>query len=141
MDNYGCAPLHMAVVNGQLECVKLLLAHKDINVNIQQLASITTIEPSPTILSVAKFHNVTNSKSLDIPQRILFIQSPSYTPLHFAVYFDNLDCVRLLLAHPRINVNLHENGGRTPLALANKYSLDHTEEIIKLLKQHGGTLL
>ena len=60
------------------------------------------------------------------------------TPLYYACENQQYWAVKLLLSHPRINVNFQNKWGRTPLHeayMVSKYSLA-PERIINLLKQH-----
>ena len=55
------------------------------------------------------------------------------TPLHYAVAFNNIEVVRLLIAH-QAPINAKTNDGMTPLHLAIRGGHD---EIADLLRQHG----
>ena len=64
-----------------------------------------------------------------------------WTALHYAARSGRTECVKLLLAHPDINVNVKTNKGETPLTVAkvHEYNARNKQEIMSLLRQHGGT--
>ena len=64
-----------------------------------------------------------------------------WTALHYAARSGRTECVKLLLAHPDINVNIKNSQDRTPLTVAKvyEYNARNKQEIMSLLRQHGGT--
>ena len=61
------------------------------------------------------------------------------TPLHKAIQEGTVECVKLLLGHKYIDVNIgNENNHILLQLMEDLYNHDkHTQEIIDLLKQHG----
>ena len=53
-----------------------------------------------------------------------------WTPLHAASRYGHVEVVKLLLAHPDINVNLKSRGGQTPLSLGCKYGQVSVVEVL-----------
>ena len=60
-----------------------------------------------------------------------------WTALHWASLNGHPECVKLLLNHSDIDINITDIKGRTPLVYASTFK--HTE-IMNLLKAKGGTM-
>jgi len=112
----GEAPLHLAVENGHLDLVRLLLTHPSIDVNVPD-ADLRT----PLFLAVM-------SGQADVVQVLLAagadpnLQSKDMnTPLHCLVTQESSDHVESLLKlflESGADVNLHNRYGETPLGIA-----------------------
>ena len=61
--------------------------------------------------------------------------------LRICVKEGHLDCLKLLLAHNNININIKNIDAQTPLALAQQLDTNKTnkQEIITVLTSHGAT--
>lgn len=53
------------------------------------------------------------------------------TLLHIAAANGHLECVRVLLACPDVNVSAKDKGGQTPLELAEKYGHDDIAALLR----------
>ncbi|MGQ3887432.1 ankyrin repeat domain-containing protein [Legionella sp. CNM-1927-20] len=68
-------------------------------------------------------------------------QSNGTTVLGLACKLGNLSLVKLLLTHPRININCANDKGNTPLMLACQYSKQSTELIMTLLQARASLVV
>ncbi|KAF6199244.1 hypothetical protein GE061_007269 [Apolygus lucorum] len=119
----GWTALHVAAVNGNVEMVKMLLdAGADPNagddyVNVYRTAS----EKGLHTLDVMLHRESEFSESLRAQENYL-----GFTPLHYAVLVESIECVKVLLArgaNPSI-----EASGHTPVALAKDNEMKHLLE-------------
>uniref|UniRef100_A0A0A9YHE7 Uncharacterized protein n=1 Tax=Lygus hesperus TaxID=30085 RepID=A0A0A9YHE7_LYGHE len=119
----GWTALHVAAVNGNVEMVRSLLdAGADPNagddyVNVYRTAS----EKGLHTLDVMLHRESEFSESLRAQENYL-----GFTPLHYAILVESVDCVKLLLArgaNPSI-----EASGHTPVALAKDNEMKHLLE-------------
>jgi ankyrin repeat protein len=124
----GCgtySALDGAVTTENLEMLKFLLAHgaKPQGRELADAAFIgntqTALELAKALLAAGVDVNATNRYS---------------TPLTSAAYQDNRDLVALLLAQPRINVNLQDVDGYTGLMWASEHG---SLELVNLLVSAG----
>ena len=136
-DRYGCAPLHLAAAYQcyeNIEVVTALLAHPNINVNIQ-----TTKEGWTPLFSAIKMNNKETAAALLAHPKInVNIQDEKgNTPLHKVVCFLCKEIAVMLLKDPIIDVNMKNKNGFTPLNMAEEQSDYKMAEIAKLLKVKG----
>ena len=113
------AAIHRPPENGSNDVnaavLRLLLAQPDIDVNgprpLHQACETTDPSWSVPILLAHK----------DIDVNLALADGGSFggfTPLHCAICFNKLDVVKLLLAHPRIDINKTNDDGESPLQYA-----------------------
>lgn len=96
--------LHFAVFTDQLDCVKILLEHPEINVNAKVVkCKYVSSELLPAIGSTA---------------------------IICAVQRDNLEMIQMLIGHPKIDVNLRDIYGKCALRAAADRGIP---EIIRIL--------
>ena len=78
---------------------------------------------------------------IDVNTQITCVWRKGYTPLHLAAERGHIECVKTLLSHPNINVNIKDNQGNTPLQVAQSSSYNDTTKklVIEFLRQHGST--
>ena len=164
----GYTPLHSATDNGHTECVKLLLAHPDIQVDAQDSTDETALikacrknntDIAKVLLMKGADVNLKNNNGMtalhraakcgddEQMEKLLNILSINvnvqdengWTPLHFAAYTGHIECVNILLNAQGIDVNINNNSYRTPLALTQSHWSENKQKIIHVLKQHGAT--
>ena len=106
-------PLHTAAENGHSACPKLLLAHEDININIQ-----TDIFNKP-LLSTVDYGRFEYAKLLLESKHIIFNiqENDGWSLLRVAVRSGRTGCVVELLSHTDIKVNIQSNVGKAPSEL------------------------
>lgn len=129
--------------NNYMTMVKLLLAHPDIDVNVQDADGNTPLHRIQQNSSRTKARNILKLL-LDHPNINVNIQNnKGNTPLHTRIGY-NQNCylfsspnalpIKALLAHHTININAQNNKGDTPLHVA----IRNLEiEVIQLLLAHS----
>jgi ankyrin len=121
---YGHTPLHVAVHSNKIECIKLLLEH-GADPNIQ-------IDPR-TVTGYIGFYL---GKMLIMPLLNLIMFGTDnrlyrgLTPLHYAAWRGNEECITLLLAH-NADRSIRDEYDRTPLNVAFERG---DQNIIQLLR-------
>ena len=129
--------LDIACSNSNLEVIKILLNHPDIDVNIKNGINYK----SNSLYYMCKYNHIEIVK--------LFLEHPDIdvntindfektTCLGNACFSENEEIVKLLLSHPKINVNIKNKYGLTPLHSA--FTKSNTY-IISLLLQRDDTII
>ncbi|KAK8835963.1 hypothetical protein M9Y10_040160 [Tritrichomonas musculus] len=112
---YDRIPIHEAINEQNLKIFKLLLSHKNIDVN-QTLSHYSSI----------------NNNTLELEKEV--------SPLFHAIQKEDIEFVKLLLEHPKINVNLNSiirDAGYQITTTSLCYSIKNKkDEITKLLLNH-----
>ena len=139
-DNTGFTALYYAACYGKTECVRLLLNHKDVNVNLPRNGN------GFTPLHTAVCHDHPDCVKLLLAHNDIEVNKPDtdpdrdrFTPLHLAVSNGHVECVRALLTHKAIDTNTRNTKGQTPLACAYENSVKNMQVIIDLLLEHGAS--
>jgi len=116
-----------SMFGGYVEIAKLLLEHKDIDVNIRN------DEGNTALLYASIYHIKIVELLLEREDIDVNVQcNEGNTALHIAVYVNRIDTLKLLLEHKDINVNIRNNDGCTALIFARI----RTAEITRLLLEH-----
>ncbi|XP_020297132.1 ankyrin-3-like [Pseudomyrmex gracilis] len=120
-------PLHLAVINGDIEIIKMLLdRHADVN--------------ATSWYGTTPFHYAIEEKEMEIAE-LLFnhganvnaSSNDGVTPMHLAVQKGHVDGVKMLMDRGA-NINAETRDGTTPLHYAIK---EKEMEIAELLLNHG----
>ena len=116
-DDKGCTALHWATMLGRVEAVKILLADKRVDVNIQNADNLTVLmyaarKSSENQVSILKL--LLEQPSTDVN----LADDDGLTALHGAIDSKNIEAVRLMLADKRVNANCEKSSGITPLLMA-----------------------
>ena len=118
-DNNGKTIIHTVECsfgNDGTNILNLLLAHSNINVNIQDNRKLTPLNAAIVAIEDFQAHFEKIKLLLGHPDINVNLQDYySSTPLHNAVIRQDTDVITLLLAHPKINVNIQARDGNTPL--------------------------
>jgi ankyrin repeat domain-containing protein 50 len=114
----GGAALHRAAVYDYLGIVKLLLVHKDIDVNAYHSG---WDHESPLMLASEYGHTDVVKVLLDRSDIKINDLSGDYSALHLAVRYEQTETVKILLADPRIDVELRNQDGWPALVMAARY--------------------
>ena len=145
-DRWGYTPLHRAAQKGYSEIVALLLPHSDPEINdYYGYTPLHRAAEAGHLDSVKVFvkHNV----NINAQSRLLnTLLNSLNTPLHFAILNNHKSVVTYLLEQTKIDCNIQNYLGKTPLHIAVDYNIDKTQtpliqnkeaqknyEIIKLL--------
>jgi ankyrin repeat protein len=125
--------LHATIRSGHLECVQLLLDHKDIDIHLSMKSS----EEDDTPLTVAS-----EQGSLDIVRLLLQQKNINVNlgrgPLYVACKAGHIEIVKLLLQHNDIDINKRgpHQSDQSALEIAREEGYD---DIFDLLLQQGAT--
>ena len=103
-------PLHVASQDCHTDCVKVLLAHKDITVNAQDEDGYT---PFHYCAKNGKIECLRLHLQEDID--INSVNQNNATPLQLARANNHIECFRLLVSRHNANVNMQGDQGSTPL--------------------------
>jgi len=124
-------PLHDAIWKDNIEAMKLLLAHSNIDVNKQDKYGYTPLYYAIWKDKIEAMKLLLAHPNIDVNKQNKY----GFTPLHDAIWQDKIEAMKLLLIHSNINLTLQTQSGNTPLY----YAIKHNEnrEIIKLLLQHS----
>lgn len=130
-DHCAKTPLHIAAQNGSIPMVHYLLElSADINMQTEHGRALLHIAVSARS---ARFHDMLQAVLRQNPDIDVRSYMDGRTPLHCAVENGNYDAV-VLLAKSGANVNIVDNGGRTPLELA---VMKHYLEMAQFLAEWG----
>ncbi|XP_011496256.1 PREDICTED: ankyrin-1-like, partial [Ceratosolen solmsi marchali] len=119
VDQNGETPLCLAMKRKNYEMVDLILSSSNIGViNSTDTDEFSHFHISCIRNNVKVVENFLNH-GIDMNGRVNFLakQWPGYTPLHFAVYYHNLNVLKLLLKY-NADVTIKNAEGLTPLHLA-----------------------
>ncbi len=114
----GGNALHRAALQDYLGIVKLLLAHKELDVNA--LHSGWGHESALMLAAEYGYCNVVKELLGRADIRINDLGG-GYSALHLAVQYEQTDVVKLLLADPRIDLEVRNQGGWPALVIAARY--------------------
>eukprot|EP01083_Nonionella_stella_P092622 259327_1 len=152
--------LHMAALMGEADFVRRLLTHPYINVNLRDSDGATPfhtsceggrtkiakmlLESGKLDINSRKFYRLENDVYNDILEEDYEMEPPAdrwKTPLLIAVKNWHVDIIKLLLAHPDIDVNAQDHMRNTALhytspRLSKCSSWTYPDEILRLLLQN-----
>lgn len=127
---WGQTPLYGAVINGHMECVKLLLAAPAIEVNRADYSGCTPLYRAAQFDSPDCVELLLSARGIDENAA----DDDGRTPLMMAAENGCAECVKLLLAAPGIDVNRKDTRGATALQ---KAADNGHAECVKLLLAAG----
>lgn len=132
--NYGKTPLYLAVENGHVDVVRVLLDHPDIDVNVKDKYSVFPLWLAVEYNDSKMVEALLRHSSIDVNAK--YICNDHYTSLHNAVEKGYLQIVNILLSHPNIDVNMKEkySEGTALHCAATRKNL----EIVKAILNHHG---
>ncbi|KAA8568563.1 hypothetical protein EYC84_007581 [Monilinia fructicola] len=147
--DYGLSPLHLAILNGHLEAIKLLVSEYGADVLFPvKLVEAGTTNPRGAIMTLVLAMSLPNEKSKQVVELLLRLGATSaqsdmnhFTALHYIVAQNNIDLLDVLFNHDRpaaqkvLNkIGLAKGYGQadTPLSTAIKRS--HGEMTSRLLQ-------
>jgi ankyrin repeat protein len=116
-DYKGNTPLFYSIIEDKIEYFEILMKEKEISYDITNDAGMNIFHLScyynrnkilSFLLKNDKLNNLLNSTS-----------SNGFTPLHYCVISNSISCLTLLL-NQKVNVNIQDENGDTPLHLAFK---------------------
>lgn len=122
--------IHQLAINGDAAGVAAELAQHPDELNLPEDHELTALH-----LAAQNCHTNVVVLLLDKGAKINVTADDKATPLHLAAQEGCTDVVTVLLARSA-KINLHDNQDRTPLKRAEQW---HQDEVVQLLKQHGGT--
>jgi ankyrin repeat domain-containing protein 50 len=134
MCSRGGTALHRAAAQDYLAIVKLLLAHKDIDVNA--LYSSWGHESALQLAAEYGYADVVKELLGRADIRVNEIGG-GYTALHLAVQYEQTEVIRLLLADPRIDLEVRNQGGWPALVCAARFGYN---PIIEMLLDAGAPI-
>ncbi|KAI9646276.1 hypothetical protein NHQ30_005717 [Ciborinia camelliae] len=107
--DYGLSPLHLAILNGHLEAIKLLVSEYGADVLFPvKLVEAGTTNPRGAIMTLVLAMSLPNEKSKQVVELLLKLGATSaqsdtdhFTALHHIVAQNKIDIVEVLFAHDR----------------------------------------
>ncbi|MBL7481304.1 ankyrin repeat domain-containing protein [Legionella bononiensis] len=160
-NNNSHYPVHTAILNDQLDCLRILLKDKDISILADSKGRVAlhyaarysgkemvelccdaapTINPldntglSPFMLAAAAGNELAMSMLIDKGVDVHLSDMQGHSVLHQAVYRGDISTVQWILDHTDININAIDKNHQTPLVLSEAIG---NEKIINLLKSRG----
>jgi len=142
------SPLARSVLRGDTQIMMLLFAHNQLDLSADIIGPIiinaiskhcyqflhiaistgkvdfncvSNKYPPPLVYAVFTKNTYVVSLLLGLSQINVNIQTvtwPGHTPLHFAAQIGNIEITNMLLASPKINPNMQNSAGQTPLMVA-----------------------
>lgn len=161
-NNLSHFPIHSAILNGQHDCVKWLLAVDGVEqltddegrnalhyaaqygdndmvktcLNTKTIDSVDTQGQTPLMLAAIAHNSEAVKAFIAAGAQINLTDNESRSALHYAVESNHVEAVRLLLATGSIDVNPSDYESHTPLDLVQEHTPDG-EAIRNLLVAHG----
>ena len=126
-------PLRQACTHGMADIAKILL-DKGADVNKRTESDLAVA------IASGLMEHLTEGKSSGVTGALLGGgdgRKGGRTPLMFAVLSGDVDLIKLLLAHPQIDVNARNNAGATALSVSQNGEQSVHERIIELLERAG----
>lgn len=111
----GFTPLHHAVMNGHVDCVKYILAVPGIDVNCTATSSETALHTAAGNGQSECVRLLCNAKGIKVNQAT---KKEGYTALFIAATKGDAACVEALLESPSVDVNQGTKTSETPLIIA-----------------------
>ncbi|CAK9191857.1 unnamed protein product [Sphagnum troendelagicum] len=136
LDVNGLAPLHILVIRGNKEAIKLLIQMQSVDVNVK--TSMPKLHSDAAMVAFGSNPAPRCLFPLTDVQCPMELMSINMTPLHFAVKHRDIDIMELLLTKECININDTNDEGLTPLFLSVKCG--HREVVEFLLPKVHATL-
>lgn len=138
LDIEGSTALHAASRSGNAECLKELLKHPKIKIDLPDRNNNTPLYfaiYSENFESVEALLETKNDK-IDVNRQT---ELGHMTPLHYSITNNLVEGVNKLLEHSDIRSDIKDSSGCTPLEYAIKSSMKHGEtpenkKIIEMLK-------
>ncbi|GBN59406.1 Ankyrin-2 [Araneus ventricosus] len=131
----GKAALYLAVNNGHFEVVKLLINHKETDVNTKDKYGKPCLHSAVT----NGFTEITKLllSHIKIDPNVQYPCNDHYTALHTAIERLNMEIIRALINHPDIDLNIKERYKElTPFQMAVK---ENVLPVVEIMLQHPGT--
>ncbi|WP_338967944.1 ankyrin repeat domain-containing protein [Spiroplasma endosymbiont of Lonchoptera lutea] len=135
-ENNGLTPLHVAIDREYLNIVSILLDHgadvnaKDYKVDLTPL--ITTLSSNNINIFIKLITNKNSKDKININESNKKVNN--WTPLHFATQKNQIQFVKILLAHGA-DVNITDNNGNTALYYAARKGYTEVENLLKEFKK------
>lgn len=125
----GLSLLHLACKLDRIECLKRILLHPELDVNFKCKGETVTIQREICTDGM-------NSMTVD---RQIYDQNHNdfsfyrMTALHIAALRLNIECIKLLLSHKDIKIDIKDTKGRIPLDIARAQTTRDNTEACQLL--------
>ena len=130
-DRHGWSALHYVSRHNKTDTLRTLMKQPGLDFN-----KVTLKYKTPLILaSIYGHHDILRTLSgvrgLEVNYRGM--KKYEWAALHYAVYYNDLECVKILSQVPGVDINLRNYDGNTPLSLALKNN--HVDILRVLLAQ------
>ena len=121
----------MAIINNNINIVKLIINHLMINVNLQDISSNTPLNLAIYMYTdnIDIINLLLNHQNINVNLKVV----NGNTPLHLTILHEKNEISNILINHINIDVNIQNNDGNTPLHLS---ILDKKIYIIEILINH-----
>lgn len=121
--------LYFAVLNHRTECVEALLQHPELD--LSQHANAKTLMLTASRGEAELLRRLLTLPEADVNVCGSFALEGARSLLHVAAACGDVECVRVLLAHPNINLFAKDKGGKTPLQSAEKCGHEDCAALIR----------
>lgn len=121
--------LYFAVLNRRTECVEALLQHPELDMS--QHANARTLMLTASRGDAELLRRLLTLPEADVNVCGTYALEGAHSLLHVAAACGDVECVRVLLAHPNINLFAKDKGGKTPLQSAEKCGHEDCATLIR----------
>ncbi len=121
--------LSFAVLCRKAACVEVLLQHPNLDLSVH--ANAEALQHAVSQGDAELLSRLLTMRSANVNLRTTMGWGGYKTLLHTAVGNGHLDCVRVLLAHPDVDLYAKDKDGKTPLELAEKYGHDDIAALLR----------
>lgn len=110
--------LDFAVQSRSAECIEMILQHPDLD--LRQYTNAKVMMTAASRGDAELLRRLLSLRGADVNVCGSYAFEGAHSLLHVAAASGDVECVRVLLAHPNINISAKAKGGETPLQTAEK---------------------
>ena len=121
--------LYFAVLCRNAECVEMMLQHPDLDMSRYDNSKVLMLAASRGDAELLR--RLLSLRGADVNVCGSYALEGAHSLLHVAAACGDVECVRVLLAHPNINVFAKAKGGETPLQTAEKCGHEDCATLIR----------
>lgn len=127
--DYSISLLYFAVLCRNAECVEMMLQHPDLDMSRYDNSKVLMLAASRGDAELLR--RLLSLRGADVNVCGSYALEGAHSLLHVAAACGDVECVRVLLAHPNINVFAKAKGGETSLQTAEKCGHEDCATLIR----------